>query len=116
MLRDHRFPIVATMPDGSTRSPLHMTIGPALDEAGEIDPDGEQVTILWAWSAAHHRGYPFLISTNEPVLVQGRSDIWRLHTEAGVVGLRYNRSASCCGDPMKKWRPPGTGARRRGRS
>lgn len=113
MDHDHRFPIVATLPDGTVRKPLHLTVGPGLAEDGSVDPAAGQVTILWAWSAATSRGFPLLIESEAPVPVAGRSDRWTLTTPGGEWKLRYSRSASCCGDPMKRFRPPGTGASRR---
>jgi hypothetical protein len=113
MEHDHRFPIIATAPDGTVRKPIHMTVGPGLTEAGDVDPGAPQVTILWAWSAPLGRGFPLVITPPPPVPVAGRSDRWTLETPEGTWQLRYSRSASCCGDPMKKWRPPGAGAARR---
>lgn len=113
MEHDHRFPIVATDPDGDVVKPLHLTVGPGLDPDGEIDPDAEQVTILWRWSAALGRAYPWVTTENPPVPVPGRSDRWILDTADGRLRLRYSRSASCCGDPMRHWRPPTAGAVRR---
>lgn len=114
----HRFPIIAAAPDGSwTRKPLHMTVGPGLAPDGTIDPDAPQVTILWAWSAALSRGYPWVITPDAPVQVPGRADRWSLNTdEHGLLSLRYSRSASCCGEPLRRWRPPGVGASRRSAS
>jgi hypothetical protein len=116
MEHDHRFPIVATFADGDVFKPLHMTVGPGLDDVGEVDPDAEQVTILWRWSAAVGRAYAWVTTENRPIPVPGRSDRWTLDTSDGQLQLRYSRSASCCGDPMKRWRPPGVGASRRSAS
>lgn len=103
---DHQFPIVATLPDGSERKPLRMTVG--------IDRDGNPAprTILWAWSAATQRGFPLIDVAAEPRPVGGRPDRWVLEVEGVDMPLARRRSASCCGDPMKRWRPPFPGAQR----
>ncbi len=116
MEHDHRFPIVVTDPDGNVRKPIHMVVGPALTDDGTVDPAGEQTTVLWAWSAAVGKAYAWVTTTNPPVPVPGRSDRWTLDTADGTLLLRYDRSASCCGDPMRRFRPPGTGAARRSAS
>lgn len=122
MDHDHRFPIVATVTappgaeaPGQLEKVVHLTVGPGLAPDGTIDPDAPQTTILWAWSAHLRRGYAWQTTTNPPVLVAGRADRWDLDLGDGLTArLVYRRSASCCGDPLKRWRPPGAGARRRG--
>lgn len=125
MDHDHRFPIVATIsyaPGADLQGEalqlekvVHLTVGPGLDQAGAVDPDAPQATILWAWSAHLRRGYAWHATPNPPVPVPGRSDRWDLDLGDGITArLVYRRSASCCGDPLKTWRPPTAGARRHG--
>jgi hypothetical protein len=117
MEHDHRFPIVVTDPDGKVRKPIHLQVGPGLTIEGETTAGAAPVTILWAWSAAIGKAFPLLVTEAALVPVPGRSDRWTIDTgELGVWRLRYDRSASCCGDPMKRFRPPGTGAARRSTS
>jgi hypothetical protein len=113
MEHDHRFPIIATTPDGTVRKPLHLVVGPGLTMNGDTTDGAPTKSILWAWSPAVGDAFPLLITEAAPEPVPGRSDRWKLTTDQGVWQLRYSRSASCCGDPMKRWRPPGVGASRR---
>jgi hypothetical protein len=116
MEHDHRFPIVVTDPEGKVRKPIHLQVGPGLTTEGVTTLGAAPVVILWAWSAALHQAYPLLTTEAPLVPVEGRSDRWTLHPEGELWQLRYDRSASCCGDPMKQFRPPGTGAARRSAS
>lgn len=113
MTYDHRFPVIATAPDGHIRRPVHLVVGPGLTVDGEMTEGAAPVVVIWAWSAATGRAFPLLVSEAELIPVAGRSDRWSLATEEGTWQLRYSRSASCCGEPLRRFRPPGTGASRR---
>ncbi len=101
---DHQFPIVAIDCTGRRCAPLHLVVGP--------DDNGDQVTALWKWSLHLRKPYLFVTTTNEPVPDPARAGRWTLDTEAfGVLQLRRDPAASCCGDPMKHFHPPGAGRR-----
>jgi hypothetical protein len=116
MEHDHRFPIVATDPDGQVRKPIYLQVAPGLTADGETTEGAPPVAILWAWSAALGKAFPLLTTSAAVVDVVGRTDRWTIDTGDGVWLLRYDRSASCCGDPMRSFRPPGTRAARRSAS
>lgn len=116
---DHQFPIVLTGLAGRDYQPLRMTHG--------IDADGEpaDLTILWKWSAGAGTAYPLVTVPGPPEPIEGNPGRWRLRLGPdadiaaaaggpweGVVHAVRRPSASCCGDPMKTWRPPFRGAQR----
>jgi hypothetical protein len=103
------------MPDGSERKPCHLVAGPGLTVEGDVTDGAPTVVIVWAWSAATDRPFALVVAEAELVPVPGRSDRWTVADPAheGVVEIRYDRGSWCCGHPMKRWRPPGTGAARR---
>ena len=104
---EHLHPVAATVSaHGRTdRKVCHLTIGPGAD-ADAAEPG--QVTILWAWSAHLGRPFPWYITTAEPVALEGRPSQWTLDIAPGITAkLRRQPGAWCCGDPMKRWRPPG---------
>jgi hypothetical protein len=107
------FPVVATLPDGSIRKPVHVVVGPGLDTEGNETDGAPARTIIWAWSAALGKPFPLLDTDGAPELVPARADRWTLTTPEGTWHLRYSRGASCCGEPLRRWRPPGVGAARR---
>lgn len=110
MLTDHQAPVVATVtypaPDGgdpeTVVKTVHLTVGPATD-----DP-GRQETVLWAWSAAAGDGYAWHRTGNPPEPHGGSQTRWTLDLGDGVTAkLRVRSNAWCCGDPFKRFRPPG---------
>ena len=109
MLIDHHAPVVATVSLAGAGSEVpavvktvHLTVGPAPD-----DPE-RQETVLWAWSAARHDGYAWYRTPNEPVPLGASQTRWTLDLGDGVTAvLRVRSNAWCCGDPFKRWRPPG---------
>lgn len=116
MEHETRFPIVVTDPDGKVRKPIHLQVAPGLTIDGTTIEGAAPVTVLWAWSPAVGQAFPLLVTEAALTPVPGRSDRWTIDTGEGVWHLRYDRSASCCGDPMKRFRPPGSGAPRRSAS
>lgn len=116
MLMDYQAPVVATVmfpgPDGGggnyTVKTVHLTVGPATD-----DPE-RQETVLWAWSASRSDGYAWYRTGNAPVPQGGSQTRWTLDLGGGVTAkLARRASAWCCGDPFRRWRPPGQEAPRR---
>lgn len=100
MRQDHHYPVVATIGGDGTRL-VHLVVGPHPDH-----PD-QQATTLWAWSAALRKAYAMVVVDAEPVAIPGRGDMWTLETgEFGTVRLKVDPFASCCGDPLKRFRPP----------
>lgn len=113
MTYDARFPVIATAPDGTVRKPVHVVAGPGLTVDGDTTEGAAPVVVVWAWSAATSKAFALLVAEAPMVPVAGRSDRWTVATAEGVWQLRYSRSASCCGEPLRRFRPPGTGASRR---
>lgn len=110
MRHDYQAPVVATVefpghggvPGTTTVKTVHLTIGPA-----GHDP-ASQETVLWAWSASARDGYAWYRTPNEPVPQGGSQTRWTLDLGDGVTAkLRVRANAWCCGDPFKRWRPPG---------
>lgn len=107
------YPCRVHLPNGREVAPVWLVAG-NLPEDGA----GPYPTNVWRWSSITRSPYQWLVSRCEPE--QLSPGVWRLHLE-GVEGGAFDGQdvtisrapgSSCCGDPMKAFRPPGVTHRR----